>query len=279
MSAKKIAVVTGASSGIGLETARGLAREGLQVVLAVRDLAKGEAARAEIAGSVPGAVLHVLRLDLASQASIRGFARELEDRFPQLDVLVNNAALVPATRVLTEDGFETQFGVNHLGPFLLTMLLLPRLRASKAGRVVVVSSSAHKGAKLDFDDLQAERGYSQIRAYGQSKLMNILFVRALAKRLEGTGVMVNAVHPGVVSTGLARDFPAAFRWMAKLFFTSPAKGARTSIWLATSPEVAGVSGGYFAKQKQEEPDAAAKDEAAAEQLWEVSERLCGLAAA
>jgi len=277
-SKQKIAVVTGASSGIGLETARGLAREGFEVVIAVRDLAKGEAARAEIAGSVPGAVLHVLPLDLASHASIRGFASEVEARYSHLDVLVNNAALVPAARVLTQDGFETQFGVNHLGPFLLTMLLLPRLRASAAGRVVVVSSSVHRGAKLDFDDLQSERSYSQIRTYAQSKLMNMLFVRALARRLEGSGVTVNALHPGVVATALARDFPAPFRWMAKLFFASPAKGARTSIWLATSPEVAGVSGAYFESRRRVEPDPAAKDDAAAERLWAVSSALCGLAA-
>ncbi len=272
---RKLAIVTGANSGIGRETARGLARAGFEVVLAVRDQARGEAARTELAASVPTASFHLMLLDLASQASIRGFVHDFEARFDHLDVLVNNAGLVPAARTTTVDGHETQLGVNHLGPFLLTLLLLPRLEAAPAARIVVVSSSVHAGAKIDFADLEAERSYSITRRYAETKLMNVLFVRALARRLTGTRVTVNALHPGVVATELAREFPAAFRWLARLAFSSPEKGARTSLYLASAPELAGVSGQYFAKQRPQKPGPAALDDRVAEQLWTTSARLTG----
>jgi NAD(P)-dependent dehydrogenase (short-subunit alcohol dehydrogenase family) len=187
--------------------------------------------------------------------------------------LVNNAALVPAKRTLTADGLETQFGVNHMGPFLLTTLLLPRLQASAPSRVVVVASSVYAGKELDFEDLQSEKKYSQMDAYSRSKLANMLFVHALAKRLQGTGVTVNALHPGVVSTALARDMPAPFRLLARLFFTTPEKGARTSLYVATSPAVADVSGRYFSDQKEAKIDEKAVNDAAAERLWAISEKL------
>lgn len=272
---RTIAIVTGANSGIGKATARGLAQQGFEVILAVRDQARGEAARSELAASVPAATFHVRLLDLGSQTSIRSFVRGFEAEFDHLDVLVDNAGLVPATRTTTADGHETQFAVNHLGPFLLTLLLLPRLEAATAGRIVVVSSSVHRGARLDLTDLDAERSYGMNRRYAETKLMNVLFVRALARRLAGTRVTVNALHPGVVATELARDFPAAFRWLARWLFTTPEKGARTSIWLASSPEVAGVSGRYFADRREQQPGRAALDDALAEQLWTASARLTG----
>ena len=272
---RTIAVVTGANSGIGKETARGLAQQGFEVILAVRDQARGEAARAELAASVPAAKFHLRRLDLGSQAAIRSFVRSIEAEFDHLDVLVNNAGLVPATRTTTADGHETQLAVNHLGPFLLTLLLLPRLEAAPAGRIVVVSSSVHRSGKLNLADLDAERGYGMNRRYSETKLMNVLFVRALARRLAGTRVTVNALHPGVVATELARDFPAAFRWMARWFFTTPEKGARTSIYVASSPELANISGRYFADRREQKPGPAALDDSLAEQLWTASARLTG----
>jgi retinol dehydrogenase-12 len=271
----KTCIVTGGSSGIGLETVRGLAREGAHVVIAVRDVEKGRAAETDVLASVPGAKLTVMGIDLASQRSIRAFVAAYEARFERLDVLVNNAALVPAQRMLTEEGLEMQFGVNHLGPFLLTTLLLPRLEASAPSRVVVVSSSVYSGKALDFDDLQSDKSYSQMTAYSRSKLANMLFTHALAKRLRGKGVTVNALHPGVVSTALARDMPAPFRMLARLFFTTPEKGARTSLFVATSPTLEGVSGRYFTDRKEAAIDTRAVNEAAAERLWSISQALVG----
>jgi NAD(P)-dependent dehydrogenase (short-subunit alcohol dehydrogenase family) len=274
----KVAIVTGANGGIGLETARGLAARGFAVVLACRDLEKAEAARASIAQSHPGAEVVPMKLDLGSMQSIRAFVDTFEARFDRLHVLVNNAALVPSKRALTADGLEVQFGVNHLGPFLLTRLLVPVLERSAPSRVVVLSSSVYKGAKIDFEDLQAERSYATMTVYGASKLMNLLFVRSLAKRLAGRGVMANAVHPGVVSTALARDFPAPFRVMAKLFFSTPEKGARTSLFVATDPSLEGVSGRYFASAREAKIERAGLDDAAAERLWQVSSKIAMLPA-
>ena len=271
----KVCIVTGGSSGIGLETVRGLAKQGAEVVLAVRDPAKGAEAAAEVRKTVPDARLVVMKVDLASRQSIKDFVAAFETKYSKLAGLVNNAALVPAKRTLTPDGLETQFGVNHLGPFLLTVLLLPRLKAAAPSRVVVVSSSVYAGKALDWDDLQSEKGYSQMGAYSRSKLANMLFVKALAKRIEGTGVTVNALHPGVVSTALARDMPAPFRFIANVFFTSPEKGARTSLYVASSPEV-NVNGHYFSDRKDTPIDAKAVTDEAAERLWQVSAKLAGV---
>ena len=199
-------LVTGATSGIGLHTAIGLARRGARVAITARDPARGAAAADAIAART-GQTPDVVDLDLASFASIRGCVAEVGRRLGRLDVLVNNAGLVSAHYTLTEDGFETTFGVNHLGPFLLTTLLAEQLEASRPARVVVVASNAHRwaGPGLDFDDLQAERGYRPVSAYNRSKLANLLFTRELARRLDGHGVTANAVHPGFVATRLGRD--------------------------------------------------------------------------
>ncbi len=272
-------LITGGNAGIGLETARGLARLGAQVAITSRDPAKGAAAAARIRAGVPDADLEVLTLDLADFASIRACAAEVGARFDHLDVLINNAGLVQAQHTVTVDGFETTFGVNHVGHFLLTTLLVDQLRASAPARVVVVSSHAHRGvAGLDFEDLNSESSYRPLGVYGRSKLANLLFTRELARRLEGGGVTVNALHPGFVASRLGRDGDggvagAVVMVAARPFAISPRRGARTSIYLASSPEVAAVTGGYFSRCRPVRPSSAALDEDAARRLWTVTEAL------
>jgi NAD(P)-dependent dehydrogenase (short-subunit alcohol dehydrogenase family) len=276
----KICIVTGGNTGIGKATVEGLAKLGATVVIACRDVDKGKAAlraMAQVAANADGQELHVMPLDLASLKSVRAFALAFTAKFSRLDVLVANAGVMTQKRQLTADGFEMDFGVNHVGHFLLTELLLPLLKASAPSRIVVVSSAMHASGKIDFDDLASEKSWSG--SYPRSKLANMLFVHALAKRLEGTQVVVNGLHPGVISTELARDFSAPIRLMAKWFFKSPEQGARTSLYLATSPETAAVSGRYFANAKEKKPARAALDDALAERLWAQTERLVAGAAA
>lgn len=269
----KIGIVTGGNTGIGKATVAGLARAGTTVVIACRDLEKGRAAADDIRGQLPSADLRVMRLDLASLQSVREFAAGFTKEFSRLDVLIENAGVSTGKRQLTVDGFEMDFGVNHLGHMLLAELLLPTLKASAPSRIVVLSSSLYKSSRINFDDLQGEKTWSAMGSYGQSKLANLLFVRVLAKRLAGTGVAVNAVHPGVIASELARDFPAPFRLMAKWFFKSTDKGALTSLHVATAPEAANISGEYFADSKVAKVAGAGLDDAAAERLWTESERL------
>ncbi len=279
--AGKVVVITGGNTGIGKEAAVALAGRGAQVVITSRNEERGRSAREEIAERSGNDSVDVMSLDLASFRSIRSFAADALDRFEHLDVLVNNAGLILHRRAETQDGFEETFGVNHLGHFLLTDLLLERLRASAPARVVVVSSDAHKGARqgLDFDDLQAERKYKWAKAYSKSKLANIYFARELAHRLDGTGVTVNALHPGFVRSEFGRggDLGGIYGWgikyLASPFAISPEKGARTTIYLASSPDVGGVSGGYFFKSKLSTPSAVAQDDDAASRLWDASEKL------
>ncbi len=275
----KVVLVTGASSGIGLETARGLARLGASVVMAVRDVRKGEAAAAEIRRGLPDARLEVMRVDLADLDDVRRFAREFAAGHGRLDVLVNNAGFHVAGFERTKQGFESTFGVNHLGHFVLTRELLPLLERSAPSRVVTVASEAHRGARVDWDDLQLERRWSGMRAYANSKLLNVWFARELTRRLAGTGVTSNALHPGSVRTQWGRRPESGlFRWGVKVatpFLISPEKGADTSIWLAASPEVAGVTGRYFHRRREVEPSALARDDAQARRLWDVSEALAG----
>lgn len=280
MSGKHV-VITGGNTGIGKEAAVGLAELGARVVITSRNEERGRAARDEIAERSGNSAVEVMRLDLASFRSIRSFAAGVLDHFDRLDVLVDNAGLILLRRRETEDGFEETFGVNHLGHFLLTDLLLEKLRASAPARVVVVSSNAHKGAKrgLDFDDLQSERRYRWMGAYNKSKLANISFTRELARRLDGTGITVNALHPGFVRSDFGRggDLGGVYGWgikyLASPFAISPERGARTTIYLASSPDVDGVTGGYFYKCRPAVPSAAAQDDAAARRLWDASEQL------
>lgn len=277
----KTVLVTGANTGIGLETAAGLAAQGANVVITARDPAKGQAAVDEIRRRHPDATVDVMQLDLSRLKDVRDFAAEFSARYPKLDVLVNNAGLVLDKRTVTEDGYETTFQVNHLGPFLLTNLLLDNLKAAAPSRIVNVASTAHRGGKLDLDDLQSERGYRSMGVYGTSKLCNILFTRELARRLAGTGVTANSLHPGTVRTGFGKDgdvsgiFALGLK-IGGVFFKTPAQGARTSIHVASAPDLENTSGEYFVNRRVSKPSAAARDDEAARRLWEVSEQLAGL---
>ncbi len=280
----KTVVITGANSGIGLETAAALAEMRARVIVTARNADKGRAAVADIAQRLGGhAQVQLVVFDLADLSSVRRGADEILEQASRLDVLVNNAGVVLSERHETVDGFEATFATNHLGPFLLTNLLLDRLRQSAPSRIVNVSSTAHNTARngIPFDDLQSTKRYRGMRVYGESKLANILFTLELARRLAGTGVTANALHPGTVRTGYgadgdARGFLAFGIKIAKPFFLSPAKGARTSIYLASSPEVERVTGEYFDKCKPARPRRWAQDAVAAQRLWQVSEELVGL---
>jgi NAD(P)-dependent dehydrogenase (short-subunit alcohol dehydrogenase family) len=268
--------VTGASSGIGLPTAVGLARLGASVALVARDRAKGEAALDAVRSASPQAAPALFLADLAALADVRRLAAELSARLPRIDVLLHNAGAMHATRKESADGHELTLAVNHLAPFLLTRLLLPKLRASAPARVVTVSSEAHRMGPLDLDDLESRRGYSGMKVYGRSKLMNVLFANELARREAGTGVTSNSLHPGVVATGFGRNDPGWFSVLvalAKPLLATPEKGARTSIHVAASPEVEGVTGAYFKDRRAVAPARFARDPAVQDRLWELSERL------
>jgi len=272
--------VTGATRGIGRATAEALAKMGATVLIHGRDSAAVGAVCREIVRSAVRANVSGVVADFASLADVRRLAREIADRHGRLDVLVNNAGTVTMRRKPTADGFEWQLGINHLAPFLLTNLLLERLKASAPARIVTVSSRAHRRGVLDFDDLNWEhRKYDGLQAYGASKLANILFTSELARRLTGSGVTANCLHPGVVATNIFNHAGLAGRLvglLARWRMLSPVKGAETSVFLAASPEV-NVSGKYFDKCEAVEPAPAANDAAATRHLWEVSERLTGLA--
>jgi NAD(P)-dependent dehydrogenase (short-subunit alcohol dehydrogenase family) len=279
-----VVLVTGGNTGIGLETCVALAGQGHRLVFTSRDTRRGEAARVEIARRSGSESVDVMALDLARFASVREFAGSFLDRYERLDVLIHNAGVVLSSRQVTEDGNEATFQVNHLGPFLLDALLRERVIASGHSRVVVVSSDAHTSARrgLDFDDLETEhRRYRSFAVYGRTKLANILFTRELARRIAATDVTANAVHPGFVATRFGRDgdtglLGAALMPMLRPFALSPAHGAQTSIYVATAPELDGITGGYWVKCAPATPTAAAQDDDAARRLWDVSEQLTGL---
>jgi NAD(P)-dependent dehydrogenase (short-subunit alcohol dehydrogenase family) len=279
----KVVVITGGNAGIGKETAVGLAARGAHVVITSRNQPRGADAVADIRARSGNDAVEVMPLDLASLTSVRDFARDFLARSERLDVLIDNAGLVMGQRTETEDGFETTFGVNHLGHFLLTNLLLDRLRASAPSRIVVVSSHAHKQARhgLDFDDLQSEKRYKPFDAYPKSKLANIYFARELARRLEGSNVTANALHPGFVASRFGRDGDTSALMnvgmlIARPFAINSTKGARTSIWLASAPEGATTTGGYFFRCAPSTPTAIAQDAESARRLWAASEELVKL---
>ena len=275
----RICLVTGATNGIGRATAQALAARGASVIVHGRDRRKAEAAVNGIVEATRNRAVEPIVGDLAELDQVRRMAAEFRARHKQLHVLLNNAGLVAFDRRTTHDGFEAHFGVNHLAPFLLTNLLLDTLKSSAPARVVTVASAVHNRCRIDFDDLQAARSYGGIGAYANSKLANILFTTELARRLDGAGVTANALHPGVVATGLAGDATGlmALGWkFAKNFMISPEKGARTSIYLAESAEVGGISGRYFSNCREAPTAAAARDADTAAQLWKVSAGLAGL---
>lgn len=274
----KTCVVTGASSGIGKEAARGIAELGAHLVMVCRNPSKGEAAAEEIRRSAKGPVELVLA-DLARLDSVRKLAATLIDKYPRIDVLVNNAGVYRLRRGETVDGFEETFAVNHLAPFLLTNLLLERLRSSCPARVVTVASGAHFGATLDFEDLHSARGYSSMKVYSRSKLCNVMFTYALARRLEGTDVTANCLHPGFVASNLGSGNRIPVRPVMLLlrpFVLGPKQGADTVVWLASSPEVDGISGGYYEKRRPRVSSPQSVDYDAQERLWDESASLVGL---
>jgi len=278
----KVCLVTGTSAGIGKATAIGLAKMDATVVAAMRDSEKSKAAYAEIkdkSGKNESSITF-LPVDLSSQASIRKFAGDFNEKFPRLDVLLNNAGVSQSKRSLTVDGIETTFAVNVLAPFLLSNLLLAKLKASAPSRIVNVSSAASDGAKIDFDNLRGEKKFSMFGIYGQSKLALNMITVEFARRLAGTGVTANFLHPGVIRTDLGtRDVNPILNALAKfvkLFLGSPENGAKTSIYLATSPEVQLVSGKYFAKSKEKDANPESFNEVSSKRLWNVCEKMTGL---
>ena len=278
--AGKTVLVSGATSGIGLEASVKLASMGAELVLVARDRKRGEAAVAAVRQRSGSSALRLMRCDFASLAQVRALAAEVVASCPRLDVLVNNAGSVVPKREVTEDGFEWTFAVNHLAPFLLTNLLLDLLRRSAPARVVVVASGVHRAGRIPFDNLQFEHGgYGLMRAYARSKLANVLFTRELARRVAGTGVTANSLHPGAVATNIwshASGYAQPLLAVAKLFMISAEKGADTIVYLAASPEVDGQTGGYYERNRRVSPSASAQDDAIAKELWTRSAALVGL---
>ncbi|GAB6031590.1 hypothetical protein CHUAL_009355 [Chamberlinius hualienensis] len=284
----KTVIITGANTGIGLETAKDLVGRGARVVMACRDLAKADGAAKEVAAMAPDRpnAVAVRKLDLASFKSIRKFAEEIlnDTDIPRIDILINNAGIMYCPRWTTEDGFEMQFGVNHLGHFLLTNLLLDRIRESAPARIVNVSSMAHLWGKIHFDDLNWEKKYDSKYAYCQSKLANILFTKELTRRLDGSGVTTYSLHPGAVRTELQRHTKEMLGTVldtvsgvaARLFFKTPVQGAQTSIYCAVDEELINKSGLYYSDCAEKAPSSRALDEDVARRLWDVSCKLVGL---
>ena len=275
----KIAVVTGASAGIGRHTALGLARAGMRVIMVGRDPERTEAARRLVAERVPGAELETAIADFSRLDAVRALAAEIGTRHERLDVLINNAGLISPRYAVSPDGYELAFAVNHLAPFLLTNLLLDRLTGSAPSRVITVASQAHKGASLNLAAMTQPSGWTPLSAYGTSKLANILFTRALARRLDPAIVTASCLHPGVIATDIGdrAGSLAGLGWrLAKLFLPGPDKGAATSIFLATIADPTPFHGRYVIGKTVVQPDAAARDDELGEALWNDSKRLVRL---
>jgi len=275
----RVSVITGANSGIGKATALALAKLGATVVLVCRNLERAETARKEIVSETNNTDVSVALVDLSHLKSVRIFAADFQKKSPKLHVLVNNAGIYTSKRIVTVDGFESTFATNHLGHFLLTELLVDELKANAPSRIINVSSDAHLSGHVDFDDLQGERKYGGMKSYAQSKLANVLFTYELAKRLDGTGVTANCVHPGVVRTNFGRDSGGLMSVGVRIgapFMLSPEAGARTIVWLASSPEVEQVTGKYFVKESERRSSKESYDADVAKRLWYVSSELVSL---
>lgn len=273
----QVIMVTGANAGIGKVAAQELARQGATVIMVCRSLERGQTAQAEIKAASGNERVDLLTADLSVQADIHQLAAEFKQKYARLDVLVNNAGAIFDKRQETADGLELTFALNHLGYFLLTNLLLDVLKASAPARIVNVSSGAHHRSRINFDDLQREKGYNGFEVYSQSKLANVLFTYELARKLEGSGVTANALHPGFVNSNFGNSMGRVAAFLvgitSRLFGISPEKGAETIIYLASSPEVAGVTGKYFVKKKATRSAKESYDDAVARRLWQVSEAL------
>ncbi len=272
---KKIAIITGSTSGIGRETAKALALEGFSLTLPVRNIEKGNELKREIEVLSPHSDIELFKCDLESLESIQNFVNAYKERHEKLHLLINNAGVWISKRELTADGFEKNFAINHLAHFFLTNSLLTLIRNTPEARIINVSSEAHKFSRMRFDDLQSEKKFNSFKAYGQSKLANILFTRQLAKDLAGTGVTVYSLHPGVVSTRLFDKMNAFTKALFKLFMISPRKGAETSIYLSLSEEVKNETGLYYKKKKVVVPRKYALNDTDAQKLWTISfELIC-----
>lgn len=271
---QKIFLVTGANTGIGYATALGIAEMDHTVVMVARNVERGEKAQAEIIAATDNQRVHLLLADFASIAQVRTLAETFIEQFPRLDVLINNVGVIPLKREMTENDFEMQFGVNHLAPFLLTNLLLDKLKASAPARVVNLSSQVHSGGKINFDDLQSNKKYRHKRVYANTKLMTVLFTLELARQLGDTGITANCLHPGVINTQLYNAYMG--REHSSKDLEDWRLGARTSLYLATSDAVAGKTGGYYRASRPVLPAKAAEDTALAEKLWAVSAAMVGL---
>jgi NAD(P)-dependent dehydrogenase (short-subunit alcohol dehydrogenase family) len=272
----KICFVTGSTSGIGKVTARELADRGATVVLVSRNRAKGEATQAEIKQATGNQHVDLLVADLSLLEDVRRLATEFQQTYPHLHLLVNNAGGAYPRRTLTSEGLEATLAVNYLAPFLLTELLLDTLKASAPARIVNVSSAQHTNASIEFDNLQSEKKYANLRSYNQAKLALLLWTYELARRLEGTGVTVNALHPGITATNFPSGMTGAAAWVMRLskpFLLTPEKGAQTTLYLATSPEVEGVTGKYFVKSQETKSSNGSYDQTVGSRLWEVTEQL------
>ena len=278
----RICVITGATRGIGRATAEGLAELGATLVLVVRRREDGATVARELRHAHGAPPPQVVPADLSSQRSIRDAAEMIRAHHPRLHVLINNAGTIPKERETTADGVEMQLAVNHLAYFLLTNLLLDRLIVGAPARIINVSSGAHQGGTIDFGDLQSERRYDPVRVYGRTKLANVLFTYELARRLQGTGVTANCLHPGVIATRLLADYmnvPLVGGAIARTFGGSAEAGSETSVYLAAAPEVEGVTGKYFVERREARSSRASYDEESQRRLWEVSAQLTALAGA
>lgn len=276
---EKIIMVTGANSGIGKAASLALAKMGATIIMVVRNREKGEAARAEIIKESRNNSVDLLLAELSSLESVRQLAREFHRKYSKLDVLINNAGLFNQRRNVTGDGFENTLATNYLAPFLLTNLQLDLLKSSAPSRIINVSSVGHYSGHMNFEDLNLEKNYGGWKAYGQSKLALVIFTHELAKKLAGTGVAVNAVHPGTVATNIwSRPLgPAGFIMrIPKLFMSSPEKGAETIVYLASSPEAGNMTGGYWDNMKTKKSSDESYDEEIAQRLWDVSAKLTHL---
>ncbi len=273
----KTILITGATQGIGEATALALAKQGAKLTFVARDKGKADAVKERLVKASGNDKIDYLIADLSLLSEVARVGREYKSKHDKLDVLINNAGAVFTSRHVTAEGFEQTFALNHLAYFALTQDLLPLLKSSTPARIVNVSSEAHRQVKgLDFDDLQSEKNFSTFGTYGRSKLCNILFTRELSRRLAGSGVTANSLHPGVVATGFGHNDGALLRFaltLAKPFLITPEKGARTSVFLATAPEAEGVTGLYFDKSKPKKPTKYAEDDVAARRLWEITEQL------
>jgi NAD(P)-dependent dehydrogenase (short-subunit alcohol dehydrogenase family) len=275
----KLCVITGANSGIGYETAKALAEKGAYIVMVCRNEDKAIEAKNEILRSVPDAGIAIVLCDFSIQKEIRLAADEIGSRYKKIDILINNHGFIASERWETVDGLEATFAVNHIGYFLFTNLLLENIKAAKKGRIINVASDAHRVGEFDPNNLQLEDDFSAMKAYGNSKLFNILFTKELAERIKETKVTANCLHPGVIGS----NFGKSGNWLVRMiwalgspFMKSTKSGAQTSIYLASSDEVENANGAYFKNKKAKAPRKHALDKDAAKQLWEISERLCGM---